>query len=149
MRATRFRPGLIYSTGQDQDERAREGVRDLAIDGIVAGEAGAAGVGGLIELLAGSWASSMHDFLNIGRSTRVLVLATEGATDPAAYARTVGQVAVAMSYLITAHLSCPSTSSQRNQPAFCRSPPAALRSARACRTMAASSTVSSHSIRAS
>jgi diaminopropionate ammonia-lyase len=60
------------------DERARDGVRRLAREGIVAGECGAAGIGGLR-----AWIELAGEPLP-GR--RALVISTEGATDPDAYA---------------------------------------------------------------
>lgn len=69
------------------DERAREGMRALAEVGVLSGETGAAGLGGLTELLEMPGA---RDRLGAGPSTSVLVLSTEGATDPAAYERIVG-----------------------------------------------------------
>jgi diaminopropionate ammonia-lyase len=84
----------IVSTGVDlfvaiADERAREAMRHMAKAGIVAGETGAAGIGGLLELLTGPEAEPMRHLLGITPSTRVLALCTEGATDPAAYAQIV------------------------------------------------------------
>lgn len=85
----------VVSTGVDlfvaiEDERAREGMRRMAEAGIVAGETGAAGVGGLLDLLTGPDAAVARDLLGITPSTRVLCFCTEGATDPAAYAQIVG-----------------------------------------------------------
>jgi diaminopropionate ammonia-lyase len=51
-----------------------------------------AGAGGLIELLAGTQAEEARDRLGVTGSTRVLLVATEGATDPAAYERIVGHL---------------------------------------------------------
>ena len=68
------------------DERARTAMRLLAKDGVVAGETGAAGVAGLIELMEGGTA----DALGVGADTPVLILCTEGATDPVAYREIVG-----------------------------------------------------------
>jgi diaminopropionate ammonia-lyase len=67
------------------DERAREGMRALARAGVVAGETGAAGVAGLIELLSGPNAARYRDALHVHDGTRVLTFITEGATDPDAY----------------------------------------------------------------
>jgi diaminopropionate ammonia-lyase len=69
------------------DERAREAMRALAEDGVVAGETGAAGVGGLIEICTAPGAEDMRAALGITSATQALVLCTEGATDPAAYQR--------------------------------------------------------------
>jgi diaminopropionate ammonia-lyase len=68
------------------DDRARAGMRLLRQAGIVAGETGAAGVGGLLDLLASDRANEF----DLTRDAHALVLSTEGATDPAAYERIVG-----------------------------------------------------------
>ena len=79
----------IVSTGIDAfiaipDERAREAMRALARVGIVAGETGAAGLAGLIELLTGAENGSIPRGTGDRRGAAVLVLVTEGATDPEA-----------------------------------------------------------------
>jgi diaminopropionate ammonia-lyase len=58
-------------------------MRDLADIGVVAGETGAAGLAGLRAAVAAP-------ALDL-QARRVLVLCTEGATDPAAYRRIVGR----------------------------------------------------------
>lgn len=65
------------------DDRAREAMRLLASSGIVSGETGAAGLGGLLELINGNG-------LELGKDSRVLLISTEGATDPISYKRIVG-----------------------------------------------------------
>ena len=82
------------STGIDAfiaiaDERAREAMRLLAQCGIVAGETGAAGLAGLLELLTGSNMAAHRAALGIDADARVLCLITEGATDPESYAAIV------------------------------------------------------------
>jgi len=72
------------------DERARQAMRDLAAAGIVAGETGAASLAGLAEATGGRAASRLRDALGLGAGTRVLLVCTEGATDPEAYHRIVG-----------------------------------------------------------
>ncbi len=72
------------------DERAREGMRALAQAGLVAGETGAAGAGGLIDLCTAPDAEPARAAIGLGRSSRVLLLCTEGATDPVAYRHIVG-----------------------------------------------------------
>lgn len=57
---------------------------------VVAGESGAAGLAGL---LAAARAPELAASLGLGRRSRVLVVGTEGATDPRAYARIVGRTA--------------------------------------------------------
>lgn len=86
----------IVSTGIDvfvavDDERAREAMRLLAKEGVVAGETGAAGLAGLLELLRGSGQSSSRDALGVTDTSSILLIITEGATDPEAYAEIVGQ----------------------------------------------------------
>lgn len=71
------------------DDRAREAMRALAGVGVVAGETGAAGLGGLIELLSGPETEQSRGTLDINESTRVLLVVTEGATDPESYAAIV------------------------------------------------------------
>ena len=78
------------STGVDvfvavDDAYAERAMRDLAAAGIVAGESGAAGLAGLQAIHeAGPGASSVRL-----AGARVLVLVTEGATDPVSYQRIV------------------------------------------------------------
>ena len=64
-----------------EDDQARDAMRVLAGEGIVSGETGAAALGGLIEVVA-----STGDGPGLSAESSVLVLSTEGATDPVAYA---------------------------------------------------------------
>ena len=73
------------------DERAREAMRELAVVGVVSGESGAAGLGGLFELLEAGEAHVIRARLGIDNTSRVLIISTEGATDPALYERVVGR----------------------------------------------------------
>ncbi|MGN6564661.1 MAG: pyridoxal-phosphate dependent enzyme, partial [Thermomicrobiales bacterium] len=75
------------------DERARQAMRELAASGLVAGETGAAGLGGVLALLGSDRLGGVRGRLGIGPATRVLVFCTEGATDPAAYARIIANTA--------------------------------------------------------
>ena len=72
------------------DERARQAMRDLAEAGVVAGETGAASLAGLAEATGGRQAGELQRVLGLGPHARVLLLCTEGATDPEAYRRIVG-----------------------------------------------------------
>jgi diaminopropionate ammonia-lyase len=72
------------------DERARQAMRDLAAAGIVAGETGAASLAGLAEATGGPHAGALRRALGLGPDSRVLLVCTEGATDPEAYRRIVG-----------------------------------------------------------
>ncbi len=74
-----------------EDEAAKTGMRLLAADGIVAGETGAAGAGGLLELFADPVASRALGRLGLRTAVTALILCTEGATDPQAYERIVGR----------------------------------------------------------
>ena len=71
------------------DEAVRQAMRDLAVAGVVAGETGAAGLGGLVALLTGPDADERRAELGVTPTTRILLFSTEGATDPAAYAAIV------------------------------------------------------------
>ncbi|MGW1681817.1 diaminopropionate ammonia-lyase [Saccharopolyspora sp. NPDC002376] len=66
------------------DHRAHEAMRRLAAAGIVAGETGAAALGGLHELRSESGAAIGQ--IGLHADAEVLVVVTEGATDPVAYA---------------------------------------------------------------
>jgi diaminopropionate ammonia-lyase len=85
----------IVSSGVDafisiDDEPAREAMRALARAGVVAGETGAAGLGGLLELLTGPSSDQHREDLHVDETTRVLLFITEGATDPQAYTNIIG-----------------------------------------------------------
>jgi diaminopropionate ammonia-lyase len=71
------------------DRRARQAMRDLAAVGVIAGETGAASLAGLAELTAGPDAQEVRRATGLGADARVLLLCTEGATDPDAYRRIV------------------------------------------------------------
>ncbi|MFC4637106.1 diaminopropionate ammonia-lyase [Deinococcus hohokamensis] len=75
------------------DEQAEAAMRLLARDGVVSGASGAAGAGGLLALLTGEGAERARQTLGLTPESTVLVISTEGATDPAAYARITGQQA--------------------------------------------------------
>jgi len=74
------------------DERAAEAMRALAAAGVRSGESGAAGLAGLIELLNGPDTSDARQRLELGPSTRVLALSTEGITDRDNYDRIIRQI---------------------------------------------------------
>jgi diaminopropionate ammonia-lyase len=89
------RPSLVawptLSRGIDllvsvDDEPAREGMRLAAEAGVVSGETGAAGLGGLLELMREGGAEERRT-LGIGEQNRLLLFNCEGATDPDAYRR--------------------------------------------------------------
>jgi diaminopropionate ammonia-lyase len=72
---------LDYAIAVD-DRRAEDAMRLLARDGIVAGETGAAGLAGLL-----AWTGDFGGDLS---GNQVVIVTTEGATDPGAYRRIVG-----------------------------------------------------------
>jgi diaminopropionate ammonia-lyase len=75
------------------DEYARQAMRAFARAGVISGETGAAGLAGLLAVLAGDTAESREsrNFLGIHRSSCLLVISTEGATDPESYEQIVGR----------------------------------------------------------
>jgi len=92
----------IVSKGVDlfisiEDEWACQGMRRFATLGLVSGETGAAGIGGLLALLHDPTLSAARASLGIDNSTRILVICTEGATDPVAYEQIVGTSPYAIS----------------------------------------------------
>jgi diaminopropionate ammonia-lyase len=74
------------------DERTFEAMRRLFQDGLVSGESGAAGAGGLLELFNGDHGMAARQHLHINASSRILLLSTEGATNPELYRRIVHDV---------------------------------------------------------
>ncbi len=69
------------------DAAAIDAMRTLAAAGVVSGESGAAGLAGLTLAAADPGCRAA---LHLGPDSRVLLFSTEGATDPALYARLVG-----------------------------------------------------------
>jgi len=71
------------------DDEARAAMRELAALGLRIGDCGAAPLAGLRALVADSACAALREAVRLGRDTEVLLIATEGATDPEAYARAV------------------------------------------------------------
>ena len=73
------------------DDRIGEATRLLATDGIVAGECGAAGLAGMLALAHDPEAAPARTALaaRLGPEASLLLLCTEGATDPDAYRRLI------------------------------------------------------------
>jgi diaminopropionate ammonia-lyase len=104
------RPSLVawptVSRGIDvlvavDDGPVREAMRLTAASGIVSGETGAAGLGGLFELLRRGGESPDQEenarrALGVGGESRVLLFNCEGATDPDRYRELVGVARPAM-----------------------------------------------------
>jgi diaminopropionate ammonia-lyase len=72
------------------DDLAREAMRMLSRAGIVAGETGAAALGGLLALRHGGQAPQVIKAAGLRPDARLLVICSEGATDAAAYEWIVG-----------------------------------------------------------
>jgi diaminopropionate ammonia-lyase len=72
------------------DMRAVEAMRALAAEGVVSGETGCSGAAALIHLLTGPAAEEARSRLRLDASSTVLLLSTEGATDPENWERVVG-----------------------------------------------------------
>jgi diaminopropionate ammonia-lyase len=70
------------------DPLACDAMRLLANEGVEAGETGAAGLAGLLAVT--THAQSLARWVGLGADARVLLLITEGPTDPEAYRRVVG-----------------------------------------------------------
>jgi len=81
--------GLVACISVD-DGRAAAGMRALAEMGIVAGETGAASLGGLAGLVDGPGAAERRGAVGLGADATVLLVVTEGATDPGNYRALVG-----------------------------------------------------------
>lgn len=77
------------------DDYSRRAMRMMSDHGLTTGESGAAGLGGLLALLSSPVDAGMRSAglraLSIGPSTRVLLISTEGATDPDSYESIVGR----------------------------------------------------------
>jgi diaminopropionate ammonia-lyase len=69
------------------DARVPKAMRLLAADGIVAGETGAGGLAGMLALMDDAQLQEARGAVGLDGSSRVLLLCTEGATDPEAYER--------------------------------------------------------------
>ncbi|TDL10500.1 diaminopropionate ammonia-lyase [Mycolicibacterium obuense] len=84
------------------DSYAEDAMRALADEGIVAGESGAAGLGGLLALAErGTPEERAHAGLH--PDACVLLVNTEGATDPANYERVVGRPATDVATALEPH----------------------------------------------
>lgn len=73
-----------------EDEGVPGALRLLAREGIRAGETGAAGVAGLLEIAGPGAPPAARAALGLGPGTCALLLVTEGPTDPESYSRIIG-----------------------------------------------------------
>lgn len=64
------------------DEWSRRAVRELYNEGIMTSESGAAGLAGLMAMLVEPEGENCRRYLNMNRDTSVLLILTEGITDP-------------------------------------------------------------------
>jgi diaminopropionate ammonia-lyase len=71
------------------DDESRAAMRDLAALGIVAGDCGAASLAALRALMRDPECAALARAARLGPTSRVLLISTEGATDPACYAETI------------------------------------------------------------
>lgn len=82
--------GVDYCVAVD-DTRAAEAMCMLAGEGIVSGESGAAGLAGLLAVLDDPGAPDRRVALGLDDAATVLLVCTEGATDPGNYEAIVGK----------------------------------------------------------
>ena len=96
----RLSKGIDWFAAVD-DEAACQAMRDLAAVGIVAGETGAAGLAGFEALIRDERFLAHTDAADLADAT-VLVVVTEGATDPDHYQQVVGRGHETIGRVITA-----------------------------------------------
>ncbi len=73
-----------------EDHWAEEAMRVLAADGVAAGETGAAGAAALLAVAEDPHLAPVADWIGLQHDPTVVVLCTEGATDPHSYRLIVG-----------------------------------------------------------
>jgi diaminopropionate ammonia-lyase len=80
----------MHGTVTVEDAEAHAAMRDLAAAGLAIGESGAAPLAGLRRLATDPRCAALREHVRLGADSRVLLIATEGPTDPVAYQRAVG-----------------------------------------------------------
>jgi len=85
--------GLDASISID-DEAAIRAVRDLYQVGLISGETGAAGLAGIEQVVRGGEYGSVARKLLIDHTTSILIISTEGATDPSSFAEIIKDLPV-------------------------------------------------------
>jgi len=85
-----LRSGMHFFLAID-DGYAAEAMRMLAACGVISGESGAAGMAGLLALAREPALAKHRETLRLGEASTVLIVNTEGDTDPASYRRIVGR----------------------------------------------------------
>jgi diaminopropionate ammonia-lyase len=71
------------------DDEAHAAMRELAAAGLTIGDSGAAGLAALRALVGDEECAPLREAVGLGATTRVLLIGTEGATDPEGYATTL------------------------------------------------------------
>ncbi|HEX8855168.1 MAG TPA: pyridoxal-phosphate dependent enzyme [Thermoleophilaceae bacterium] len=79
----------VHGTITIRDAEAHAAMRELAALGLAIGDCGAAPLAALRALAAEPEAAALRDAVGLGPDARVLLVATEGPTDPDAYRRVV------------------------------------------------------------
>ncbi len=79
----------IHGTVTVDDEESRAAMRALAAAGLAIGDSGAATLAALGALLSDPDCAALRDAVGLGPASRVLLIATEGPTDPEGYAAAV------------------------------------------------------------
>jgi diaminopropionate ammonia-lyase len=79
----------IHGTVAVSDPEAHAAMRELAVAGLAIGESGAAPLAALRRLATDPEAGALREAVALGPASRVLLIATEGPTDPDAYAEIV------------------------------------------------------------
>lgn len=72
------------------DKYAEQAMRKYASEGIISGESGASGLAALIALMKDKKLEEAKRELNLGRESCVIVINTEGDTDPVNYKKIIG-----------------------------------------------------------
>ncbi|MEN8221764.1 MAG: diaminopropionate ammonia-lyase [Acidobacteriota bacterium] len=72
------------------DKYAEEAMRQYAKEGIVSGESGASGLAGLIALMTDKDLEPAKSKIGIGKDSKVILVNTEGDTDPSNYKKIAG-----------------------------------------------------------
>jgi diaminopropionate ammonia-lyase len=80
----------IHGTVTVADDEVATAMRDLAAAGLAIGESGAAPLAALRALMADDDCAPLCEAVGLGAHSRVLLVATEGPTDPETYNRAVG-----------------------------------------------------------
>jgi len=75
----------VHATVTVDDEETRAAMRELAGHGLAIGEAGAAPLAALRALATDASCEALRRSLRLGPERRILLIATEGPTDPASY----------------------------------------------------------------